>query len=88
MLFDAEPLYMRGPDDTEEAAKNCYWAAFIYLLFMLISIGYTTHMKKKEREEEMSFGSGRGIEFGNKRPESSYLSMEQKMTYGSTSSTL
>ena len=87
-MYDSQPFYMRNVSDTEEAAKNCYWAAFIYIIFMLVSIGYTTHSNKLAREEaERAMHdpkrSAMGIEFGS-NVESAYLSMTNK-TYGSTS---
>ena len=39
-LLQSQPLYIKGPEDPEAAAQGCYGGAGIYVLTLVMSIGY------------------------------------------------
>mmetsp|Transcript_73364 Transcript_73364/g.143958 ORF Transcript_73364/g.143958 Transcript_73364/m.143958 type:complete len:110 (+) Transcript_73364:66-395(+) len=39
-LLQSQPLYIKGPTDHVKASKGCYEGALLYLVTLLLSVGY------------------------------------------------
>mmetsp|Transcript_24911 Transcript_24911/g.41520 ORF Transcript_24911/g.41520 Transcript_24911/m.41520 type:complete len:113 (+) Transcript_24911:75-413(+) len=39
-LLQTQPIYIKGPTDTEGAARGCYQGAMLYVATFLLSLGY------------------------------------------------
>jgi hypothetical protein len=64
-LFQAQPLYIKGPEDKQAAAHGCYQGAALYFVVWIFSIAYCRYDDAKQARAAASTPTSHDRPYGS-----------------------